>query len=66
MRTCLTTAVRRSESGLDFDNSLNGARRALSWDVDNRLAAVTIQGGNSATYAYDSTGTRARKTTGAW
>jgi RHS repeat-associated protein len=43
-------------------NTLNGAGRALAWDADNRLSAVTIQGGNSAAYAYDAAGQRVRKT----
>jgi hypothetical protein len=34
----------------------------MSWDVDNRLSAVSIQGGNSAQFAYDFTGDRVRKT----
>jgi RHS repeat-associated protein len=46
-------------------NMLNGAGRALTWDADNRLAAVTIQGGNSATFAYDAAGVRVRKQTSA-
>jgi RHS repeat-associated protein len=46
-------------------NTLTGAGRAFGWDPDNRLAAVTIQGGNSATFAYDSTGTRVKKSTSA-
>jgi RHS repeat-associated protein len=46
-------------------NTLNGAGRALSWDYDNRLAAVTIQGGNSAEFAYDYSGQRVRKTVNA-
>jgi len=44
---------------------LNGAGRALSWDADHRLTAVTIQGGNSATFAYDAAGVRVRKETSA-
>jgi RHS repeat-associated protein len=44
-------------------NMVTGAGRAMTWDVDNRLATVTTQGGNSATFAYDYTGQRVRKTT---
>lgn len=43
-------------------NTLTGAGRQLAWDADNRLSAVTIQGGNSAEFAYDATGRRVRKT----
>jgi RHS repeat-associated protein len=42
-------------------NMLNGGGRALAWDVDNRLAAVTMQGGNSAEFGYDYSGRRVRK-----
>ena len=42
---------------------LTGAGRALAWDADSRLAAVSIQGGNTATFAYDYTGMRVRKQT---
>jgi RHS repeat-associated protein len=43
-------------------NTVNGAGRQFTWDADNRLGAVTIQGGNSAEFAYDYTGRRVRKT----
>jgi RHS repeat-associated protein len=46
-------------------NMLTGAGRTLAWDYDNRLAAVTIQGGNSAEFAYDHAGQRVRKTVNA-
>ncbi len=42
---------------------LSGAGRTLSWDPDHRLASVTMQAGGTATFAYDHTGTRVRKTT---
>jgi RHS repeat-associated protein len=46
-------------------NMQNGAGRVLAWDADHRLSAVTIQGGSSATFAYDPAGVRVRKTTSA-
>jgi RHS repeat-associated protein len=44
-------------------NMESGAGRSSTWDNDNRLIATTIQGGNSATFAYDYKGWRVRKTT---
>jgi RHS repeat-associated protein len=49
----------------DNGNIESGAGRAMAWDVDNRLSAVTSQGGNSAEFAYDQAGHRVRKTVNA-
>jgi RHS repeat-associated protein len=62
------TAVTDRSDGKSYSydangNMVTGAGRVMTWDADNRLAAVTIQGGNSATFAYDYTGQRVRKTT---
>lgn len=46
-------------------NTLSSAGRALAWDADNRLVAVTAPGGLGATFAYDAAGARVRKTTAA-
>ncbi|MBI3108218.1 MAG: RHS repeat protein [Candidatus Rokubacteria bacterium] len=61
-------AVTALSTGSDYSydvagNMLTGAGRALSWDADSRLAAVTVDGGNTATFAYDYTGMRVRKQT---
>ncbi|PYN56685.1 MAG: hypothetical protein DMD94_06785 [Candidatus Rokuibacteriota bacterium] len=46
-------------------NMVTGGGRALVWDPDNRLSAVTVGGGTSVTFAYDPNGVRVRKATSA-
>lgn len=57
-------AARPDGKSYTYDGSGNlqaGAGRALAWTVDNRLAAVSIQGGNAAEFACDAGGERVRK-----